>query len=491
MDTKELTHEESLDPENWDALRSLGHQMLDDMFAQLEDLREQPVWQPVSQEVKGFFHQPLPREPHGAEEAYRAFIQRMRSGGALNAHPRFWGWVMGTGTPLGMLAEMLASGLNPNMGGGDHVAVYVENQVIDWCKEMMAFPGKSSGLLVSGGSMANLVGLTVARNARAEFDLRANGLGAAPRRMTLYASEETHSSNLKAVELLGLGQESLRLIPVNAEYQIDLNALEAAIAADRQAGHHPYCVIGNAGTVNTGAFDDLAALADLCQRENLWLHVDGAFGALAALAPELRSLVAGMERADSLAFDMHKWMYLPFEVGCALVRDEASHRQAFSLTPDYLAHASRGLAGGKSWFSDYGVQLTRGFRALKVWMSLYAEGIEKFGRLIYQNVLQARYLANRIDSHPALERLAPAPLNIVCFRFTADGVDQEALNELNQELLIRLHESGIAVPSYTVLNGKYALRAAITNHRSQRVDFEVMLEAVVRIGKQLLKEGIE
>jgi glutamate/tyrosine decarboxylase-like PLP-dependent enzyme len=427
----------------------------------------------------------LPLEPQGADQAYRDFVEHVLYHPMGNIHPRFWGWVIGTGTPFGVLAEMLAATMNPNVGGGDQVPSYVEAQVLDWCKEMLGYPMGASGLLVSGGSMANLVGLTVARNTKAGFDLRREGLQAISRRLTLYGSREMHSSIQKAVELLGLGSESLRMISVNADFEIDLTALEKAIAEDKAAGHQPFCVIGNAGTVNTGAIDDLNALADICLREGLWFHVDGAFGALAALVPELRPRLVGMERADSLAFDLHKWMYLPYEIGCALVRSEEAHRLSFSLTPDYLAHAERGLAGGSTWYSDYGIQLSRSFRALKAWLSIKEHGIRKYGRLIQQNVDQASYLAGLLDAAPELERLAPAPLNIVCFRFKDARLDESALNDLNREILTQLHESGVAVPSYTLLDGRYAIRVAISNHRSRREDFEILVREVVRIGKEL------
>jgi aromatic-L-amino-acid decarboxylase len=482
--------EESLDPEDWDALRALGHRMVDDMLTFLQTVRERPVWQPIPENVKGRLKQPVPLEPQGAATAYRDFVENVLPHPMGNIHPRFWGWVIGTGTPFGMLAEMLAAGMNPNLGGGEHVPNYVEAEVLDWCKEMLGYPAEASGLLVSGGSMANLVGLAVARNTMAGFDLRRQGLRAA-RTMTLYGSREMHSSIQKAVELMGLGSEALREIPVNAEFQMDLEALQAAIGKDRAAGHLPFCVIGNAGTVNTGAIDDLSALADLCQREKLWFHVDGAFGALAALSPALRPLLAGMERADSLAFDLHKWMYMPYEVGCTLVRREQDHRRTFALSPEYLAHAERGLAGGSLWFSEYGVELSRGFRALKVWLSIKEHGVRKYGRLIQQNVEQARYLAGLIDAAPELERLAPVPLNIVCFRFKAEHLDEPALNQLNQELLIRLYESGIAAPSYTTLNGSYVLRAAITNHRSRREDFDLLVRTVIRLGRELAGESAE
>jgi aromatic-L-amino-acid/L-tryptophan decarboxylase len=477
--------EESLDPADWDAMRALGHRMVDDMLTFLQTVRERPVWQPIPSDVKDFLHQPLPQESQGAQEAYRDFVANVLPHPMGNIHPRFWGWVIGTGTPFGMLAEMLAAGMNPNVGGGDHVANYVEAQVIDWCKEMLGYSPQASGLLVSGGSMANLVGLTVARNAQAGFDIRKQGLTASPRRLVMYASREAHSSIQKSVELLGLGNESLRQVPVNADFQIDLRELKNAIAQDRAAGHQPICIIGNAGTVNTGAIDDLNALADIAAREHMWFHVDGAFGALASMSPQMRAWFAGIDRADSLAFDLHKWMYMPIEVGCALVKNESAHRHAFALSPDYLTHAERGLEGGNIWFSEYGVQLSRGFRALKVWLSLKEHGIQKYVRLIEQNVAQAQYLAQLVDAAPDLERLAPAPLNIVCFRYRVNGMDDPALNQFNQELLMRLQESGVAAPSHTMLNGKYAIRAAITNHRSRREDFELLVKQVIHIGKTM------
>lgn len=482
-----LTPEETLDPQDWEAMRALGYRMVNDMLDYLENVRERPVWQPIPQEVKQHFKRPLPEEPQPAEAVYQEFLENVLPHPMGNIHPRFWGWVMGNGTVLGMLAEMLAAGMNPNLGGGNQVAVQVEAQVIEWCRQMLGFPAGASGVLVSGASMANLVGLAVARHTKAGFDVRRQGLQAGAPRLTLYGSVETHSSIQKAAELMGLGEESVRRIPVDQAFQIDVAALERALQQDRANGCRPFCVVGNAGTVNTGAFDDLPALADICQREGLWFHVDGAFGALAALSPNLKGLVAGMERADSLAFDLHKWLYMPFEIGCILVRREEDHRRTFSLTPEYLAHGGeRGLASGSHWFSDYGVQLTRGFRALKAWMSLKEHGVQKYGRLIQQNVDQARYLAGLVDATPALEQIAPVPLNIVCFRYNPGGLDEPALNQLNQELLVRLHESGVAVPTYTTLNSQYTLRAAITNHRSRRADFDLLVREVARLGQELV-----
>lgn len=483
---EEIQIEETLDPQDWSEMRSLGHRMLDDMIDYMESVRERPVWQPIPEPVKASFDRPLPLEPQPVDEVYQEFLENILYHPMGNIHPRFWGWVIGTGTVTGMLAEMLAAGMNPNLGGGDQVPSYVEAQVLDWCKQMLGFPRDASGLLVSGGSMANLIGLAVARNARAGFDIRQEGLQSGHKMLTFYGSTEVHSSIEKAIELMGVGMNAVRLIPVNADFQIDLKALQVAIDSDRAAGFQPVCVIGNAGTVNTGAIDDLEALADLCQRERLWYHVDGAFGALAALSPELKSRVAGMQRADSLAFDLHKWMYVPYEIGCVLVRDEEAHRRAFSLTPDYLAHTTRGLAGGKIWFSEYGIELSRGFKALKAWMSFKEHGIKKYGRMIQQNVDQAQYLGRLVDDDPRLERLAPVSLNIVCFRFKGVNLKGVDLNALNQEILLCLHEQGIAVPSYTTLNGNYCLRVAITNHRSRFEDFEILFKEVIRLGEEIL-----
>jgi glutamate/tyrosine decarboxylase-like PLP-dependent enzyme len=349
---------------------------------------------------------------------------------------------------------------------------------------MTGFAGDASGLLVSGGSMANLVGLAVARNARAGFDIRRLGVAAA-RQMILYGSTEAHSSIQKAVELLGLGDEAFHRIPVNDQFEIDISALEAAIREDRAAGLHPFCVVGNAGTVNTGAIDDLAALAELCEREHLWFHVDGAFGAIAALVPEYQERLTGMTRADSLAFDLHKWMYLPYEIGCTLVRHPSAQRDAFSLTPGYLTHATRGIAAGDVWFSELGPQLSRGFRALKAWMCIKAHGLDTFAELVRGNIDQARYLASLVEQEPSLELLAPVPLNIVCYRYVVPGKGDEELNALNAELLIRLQESGVAAPSNATVRGRYALRVANTNYRSTREDFELLVRETLAWGREL------
>jgi glutamate/tyrosine decarboxylase-like PLP-dependent enzyme len=481
-----MTNEElTLDPADWEAFRALAHRMVDDTVAHLSSLHEQPAWQPMPDEVRASFAEPLPLDGVGDEAAYAAFAERVRPYPNGNLHPRFWGWVQGNGTPLAMMAEMLAAALNPHLAGFDQAPALVEHQVIAWLAEMMGFPPSASGVLVTGGTMANVLGLAVARHAQAGFDVRTEGLQGGRPRMVLYGSTETHGWAKKAVELLGLGSASLRAVPVDGEYRVDVRATRDAIRADRAAGHHPFCVIGTAGTVNTGATDDLRALAALCREEGLWFHVDGAFGALARLSGELAPIVDGMEEADSIGFDLHKWMYLPFEAACVLVRDAEKHRAAFSITASYLSGATRGVIAGGIPFADLGVDLTRGFKALKVWMSLKSHGVRAIAALIEQNVAQARHLAELVQADPSLELLAPVPLNVVCFRYAPAGVPEERLNAINEEVLLRLQEAGIAVPSGTTLHGRYAIRVANVNHRSRREDFDLLARSVVRIGQEV------
>jgi aromatic-L-amino-acid decarboxylase len=487
-----LSEEETLDPEDWTSMRELGHKMLDDMFDYMQTIRERPVWRHAPDHLKTQFNRSVPLDPQPPEKIYQEFLEQILPYPVGNIHPRFWGWVLGPGTAFGSLAELLTATMNIGSTGGlaYNSANYVELQVLDWFKEMLGFPGSASGLLTSGCSAANLIGLTVARNAKAGYDLRREGMQAAGHKMVLYASQQIHSSIQKAVETLGLGSEALRLIGFNDRFQIDLQMLVETIAQDREDGYLPFCVVGAAGTTDTGAVDDLNALADICREENLWFHVDGAFGAWAALAPDASHIVSGMERADSLAFDLHKWMYMPYEIGCVLVRSEEEHRKTFSLMPVYLTHGdeSRGLSGEDlPWLQDYGFQLSRGFRALKAWMSLKEHGALKYGRLIQQNIDQARYLADLVLAAPNLELVAPVTLNVVCFRYTGTNLDEANLDELNKQIVTELQERGVVVVSGSIVNGKYIMHVANVNHRTLRSDFDVLIEEVIQVAEDLTR----
>ena len=481
----------TLDPvgDQWDEFRALAHRMVDDMIDHLSTLREQPAWQEMPPAVRASFDEPLPRSGEGAAAAYEEFRQRVLPYPNGNLHPRFFGWVQGSGTPLGMMADMLASGLNPHLAGLNQAPALVEHQVIAWLAELMGFPRGSSGLFVTGGTMANIIGLAVARFASARaagYDVRETGVHGLPR-LVFYGSTETHGWARKGAELLGLGNASYRRIGVDAEHRIDLRALANAVADDRAAGHLPICVIGTAGTVNIGATDDLRALGDYCREQRLWFHVDGAFGALVHLSAALRPIVAGMERADSLAFDLHKWGSLPFECACVLVRDAEAHRAAFATAATYLAATTRGVIAGGLPFADRGVELTRSFKALKVWLSFKAHGTDHLARLIEQNVEQTRYLESMIAAQPDLEILAPVPLNIVCFRWAPRSVSPNRLDAINEEILVRLQEQGIAIPSGTIVGGRYAIRAANVNHRTRREDLHALVDGVLRLGPDVAR----
>jgi aromatic-L-amino-acid decarboxylase len=447
------------DPVDWGEFRALAHRMVDDMLDHLSTLHEQPAWRSMPAEVRRVLStEPVPRAGQGDADVYEDFVANVMPYTNGNLHPRFWGWVQGNGTPLGMMADMLAAGINPHMAGFDQAPALVEQRVIDWLAELLGFPRNASGLFVSGGSMANLLALAVAQHSSSST--------------TCYGSTETHSWAKKTVKLLKLSYQE---IPVGPDDRISLDALRRAIQTTR-----PFAIIGTAGTVNTGAIDDLNAMADIAHEAGVWFHVDGAFGALLSLSKTLKPLVAGLERADSVGFDLHKWGYLPFECACVLVRDAERVRSTFATSANYLAPTTRGVIAGGIPFAERGIELTRGFKALKVWMSFKAYGTDALARKIEENVEQARYLAERIDAEPLLERLAPVALNVVCFRY-APGDDA-----VNEEILLRLQETGVAVPSGTKVSGRYAIRCAITNHRTRREDLDALVDAVVAIGATVL-----
>ncbi|HTN98127.1 MAG TPA: pyridoxal-dependent decarboxylase [Nordella sp.] len=477
--------EETLDPEDWAALKALSYRIVDDSIAYLRDIRERPSWQSMPAEVKAFFAGSLPRQPAELSDVYREVTEKLMPYPMGNNHPRFWSWYMGAGNYTGALGDFLAAIQGSNLGGGNHAAALLDQQVVNWCKEMMGFPAFASGTLTSGGSEANLLALTVARNVKAGIDVREHGVAAITKPLRFYASDQMHSCHRKAVEALGLGNRALHRIATDEDFRINLIALRQAITKDRAKGFKPACLIATAGTVNSGAIDDLHALADLAAQEDLWLHVDGCIGALMAIAPENAWRVTGLERAHSLAFDPHKGLHAPFEAGCVLFKDAAAHRATFAVTPEYLENTPRGLAAG-AWLHEYGLQTSRGFRALKIWLALKEHGIAKFGRLIDQSIAQGHYLNGLIARQPRLELMTPTTINILCFRYRpARSMDEDALKTLNTEIMLRLQEDGTATLSDTTLRGRHCLRVAINNHRTRTRDLDRLVSELVRLGAEL------
>jgi glutamate/tyrosine decarboxylase-like PLP-dependent enzyme len=470
---------ESLDPADWQAMRSQAHRMLDDIIDYVENIRDRPVWQPVPERVRDRFGEGLPAGSLGLASVHDAFLRDILPYATGNTHPRFMGWVHGGGNIAGMLAEMLAAGLNANLGGRDHAPIDVELQIVRWMRQLFTFPDTATGLFVTGSSMANLIGILVARTQALGVDCRRAGVSG--HNLVAYISAAAHGCVAQAMDLTGLGIDSLRIVPTNAAFQMDLDVLQEAIDRDRQSGLRPFLVVGTAGTVDVGAIDDLAALAHITRRENLWFHVDGAFGALGMLAADIAPKLSGIETADSIALDFHKWLQVPYDAGFILVRDGILHRATFASPAAYLRRETKGLAGGAFWPCDYGPDLSRGFRALKTWFTLKSYGTAALGRMISQTCQLARYLEIKIITSREFELLAPVNLNIVCFRFRADNPD-----EINAKIVVELQARGIAAPSTTIVNGQLAIRAAIVNHRTQVRDIDALLTAAAAIGADIV-----
>lgn len=463
----------SLDPANWPALRVQGHRMLDDMFDHLQSLRDQPLWTEMPSELRAGFRTPPPLAPTALAAVHAEFQRTILPFTSGNAHPGFMGWVQGGGSPVGMLAEMLAAGMNANLGGRDHAPIAVERQVAGWMARLFGFPDAASGLFVTGTSIANFMAVVIARRHALGDAVRRDGVGASG--LVCYASRAAHACVARALDLAGLGSSALHIVDIDAEHRINLAALHAAIARDHAAGLRPFMVVGTAGTVDIGATDDLAAIATLATREGLWFHVDGAFGAMAILAPDLKARLAGIDRADSIAFDFHKWGQVPYDAGFLLCRDAVAHRAAFAADAAYLVRAADGLAGGEWWPCDYGPDLSRGFRALKTWFTLKTYGLDAIGAAISANCALAQELAARIRSSDQLVLMAPVQLNIVCFGFAGPSADTR-----NADAVIALHKLGRVAPSTTIIDGRTVIRAAIINHRTRLADIDALVDAVLQ-----------
>ena len=474
---------------DWDAgrAREVTEAMLGLWCELLERMRSMPV-SPIAPagEVAARMALPIPEEPLPVSEIASLLRPMVLEHSAQCGHPGFLAYISGSGTVPGAAADLLAAGLNPNVGGWSlsPAASELELHLMRWMAGVFGLPDGAGGLITSGGAASNFTALKAARDTRAPGDARRDGVGGMG--LVLYASEEAHATIAEAADMLGLGERAVRAIPTDDAFRLRVDVLERAVEDDLAQGLHPFAVVATAGTTATGAIDPLPEVADLCDHHGLWLHVDAAYGGAAAFAPALRPLLCGIERADSIAFDPHKWLYTPQSSASLLVRDVATLARSFSIDAAYVRedaeHSGRGVNIG-----ELGPQWSRGFQALKVWMSLAAHGTAAYGRRIAHDVDLVRYLDDRVRAHPDLEPMCPVILSIACFRYAPAAVADEArLDALNERLMTEIRRDGRTFPSNAVLRGRYCLRACITNHRTEAAEMDALVDAAVSRGAALL-----
>ncbi|WP_405362730.1 pyridoxal-dependent decarboxylase [Kitasatospora sp. NBC_00085] len=467
--------------------RAAAHSAADLVSDYLAELPARPVWQPMDDDARqALLDAPLPTDGRPLTELLSAIGRDVLPYPMGNGNPRFFGWVNSAPAPAGVLATLAASAMNPSSAGGDHADVHLERAVVRWIAELVGFPHPAGGgLLTSGTSMATIVCLAAARNRAARaagWDVREDGLAGMPP-LVGYVTGETHSCVRKAAELLGLGSRHLRAVATGPDGLLDVAELRAAIGRDRAAGLLPFLVVASAGTVGTGAVDAFHPIADLCAEQRLWLHVDGAYGAFGALDPAIAHRYAGLERADSLALDPHKWLGVPVDCGCALVRDTEELRSAFSLVPSYLRDEAAGALG---WFSEYGSEQTRPFRALKVWATIAHRGRDGLSRDIARCTALARHLGELVEKEGELELLAEVQTSIVAFRHRAPGLDEAALDAVNRELPVAVQRRGRVFVTGARLGGREMLRACLLNADTTEADLELLLSEVKAAARELL-----
>jgi len=451
------------------------------LYGRLDQARVTPAKSRT--EIAALFDEPFPGEPQPMDAILREVEHNIFGHSTLYLSPRFFGYINAGGNQAAILAELLASAVNQICAKWHFspAASEVELRVIRWIAEFIGYSPDAAGCLLSGGSAGNLVGLAVAREQKASFDAASLGMRGGPP-VTVYVSQEGHASLDKSMILLGMGRDQLRRIAVREDFTIDLDALQKQIRQDRSAGYRPICVVGNAGTTNTGTVDPLDALADLCREHDLWFHIDAAYGGPAAGTGAAGALFRGLNRADSVVVNPHKWLYVPVEASCILVRKSGALRSTFEITADYLRERSDALNDDPFDFKDYGPQLSRSFRALKVWMTFKAYGAQKLRAAIESNIEIMRYLADCIDQSDDFVRLAPVPLSVVCFQYRSRDIsvhgDREHLNGLNERLSQALEKDGRVFLSATRIRGKTVLRACSVNHRLRREDVDFLLDVI-------------
>jgi len=469
-----------------DELRRLGLLAVEAVATHRAELEARPVFGKVGVRAS-LFDEPLPEEGRPFEEVLAFAREHVLPSPFGNSHPRFFAFINASADPVGVFADLMAHAMNPNCWGGDHAAIHVEHRVLAWLASILGLPRETEGILTSGGSMANFTALAAARVAMAPWDIRQEGVGAAGQpRLVVYASDQVHNCVDKAVDLLGLGWKQLRKIASDDGFRMRVDLLGAQIAHDRAAGLLPAIVVGTAGTVNTGAVDPLEEIAELCQREGLWFHADGAYGGMAVVADELGSLFRGLESAHSVAADPHKWLYVPYEAGACFVREPGRLAAAFRRPAEYLVQDAESPLLGPPGFNDRGPELSRAFKALKVWMGLKVHGRRAYAERVRRDCALAQFLAQEVDRRPVFERLAPVGLSIVNFRCRPDGMSERRLDALNRQVVNRLVAGGGFMLAPTVLRGRVSMRVCIVNFRTTETDLLALLDETERCVQQLV-----
>jgi glutamate/tyrosine decarboxylase-like PLP-dependent enzyme len=469
-------------------IREMGAAALDLMAGYYEQLRSRPISPRAgAAEIRALVEEPLPQDGCPFEDVLRQLDERAFAMSRHNGHPRFFGYVASPGTAAAAFGDMLASTLNSNVTSwrSAPAGAEIEHVTIGWIKQIVNFDPAGIGLFVSGGSMANLSALAAARSAKAGVNVSAQGMQAVSRTLRLYVSQEAHFSIAKAAALLGIGSANVVQVKTDANLCMDVEDLARCIDSDLAAGRQPFCIVANAGAVSTGAFDPLREVAAAAQPYNLWLHVDGAYGGFAALAPSARARFEHMPLADSLALDPHKWLYLPVDCGCVLYRDAAAARAAFSISAEYIRVLNQ--APDETFaFWDYGPELSRRFRALNVWLLLKHVGTRALGEAIERNIACARYLERLVTASNDFEMLAPAGLSTFCIRYRPAGVREDRLNTLNEAILQALQRDGSSYLSNACIKGRFALRGCVLNYRTTERDMEILLADIRRVARPLI-----
>ena len=478
-----------LDPED---ISKFGYRSIDLIVEYFKNIRHQSIFPDKTlDQMKNLINEPLPQNEQNPQLVLDDFQDKILPYVVRVGHPHLLGWVLASGTPIGALADGISGALNQNVAvSGSSTSTAVELLVLDWIKEILGYDRKSAGILVSGGTMANLTALTVARNVKANFDVRTQGMKS-EKRMMIYASQEVHSCILKAIQILGIGTNNIQWVTVDEHFRLNPMDLKSKIDEDLNNGNQPFAVVATAGTVNTGAIDPLESISDICQNYNLWFHVDAAYGGFATLSPQLKPLLNGITRADSVALDPHKWLFIPFDVGCVLVKNPEHMTQTFAIKTKYIHINNEKIPTSDDVdFADYGIQLSRNFRALKIWMSLKQYGVKKYGRLIDQNVNLAYYFTALIEESSDFETLAPTNLSVVCFRYTPKDLQQSSqdiehyLNHLNRAIAEAMCTDSRALLSSTVLQEKFVLRACIVNFRTTKQDIQDIIQILRELGEK-------